>query len=257
MRRLDQDIASSAGVTRGPCTTTSAVARRSTSGCSSDSAPSASKTSGRRQVAALVRAWRIGVTLAGRTDANRTIWLATMAHGEDIADLEVRRAVGDLVRRAVALLTAYHADIAEDSPRLRYALECWTGSTAPRHDAGWTARPPVRRRTSCSPRRSSTSCAFGAPPARHGAHRLPETSTIELHARQGPGRQRAKAPVSSALAQTLRPPASGAAFARQGALGLRGSVGPCSAPIRRGSIKRPDSSVGAEARIWHDCRMSA
>ena len=60
------------------------------------------------------------------TEANRTIWLATMAHGEDIADLEVRRAVGDLVRRAVALLTAYHADIAEDSPRLRYALECWT-----------------------------------------------------------------------------------------------------------------------------------
>ena len=61
------------------------------------------------------------------TEANRTIWLATMAHGEDIADLEVKRAVGDLVRRAVALLTAYHADIAEDSPRLRYALECWTG----------------------------------------------------------------------------------------------------------------------------------
>jgi AcrR family transcriptional regulator len=61
------------------------------------------------------------------TEANRTIWLATMAHGEDIADPDVRRVVADLVRRAVALLTAYHADIAEDSPRLRYALECWTG----------------------------------------------------------------------------------------------------------------------------------
>ena len=35
--------------------------------------------------------------------------------------------VAELVRRAVALLTAFHADIAEDSPRLRYALECWTG----------------------------------------------------------------------------------------------------------------------------------
>jgi hypothetical protein len=35
--------------------------------------------------------------------------------------------VVDLVRRAVALLAAFHADIAEDSPRLRYALECWTG----------------------------------------------------------------------------------------------------------------------------------
>ena len=60
------------------------------------------------------------------TDANRTIWLATMAHGEDIADPDVRQVVADLVRRAVALLAAFHADIAEDSPRLRYALECWT-----------------------------------------------------------------------------------------------------------------------------------
>jgi hypothetical protein len=31
------------------------------------------------------------------------------------------------VRRAVALVAAFHADIAEDTPRLRYALECWTG----------------------------------------------------------------------------------------------------------------------------------
>ena len=61
------------------------------------------------------------------TEANRTIWLATMAHGEDIADPEVRRVVANLVRRAVALLASHHADLAEDSPRLRYALECWTG----------------------------------------------------------------------------------------------------------------------------------
>ena len=61
------------------------------------------------------------------TEANRTIWLATMAHGEHIADPEVRRVVADLVRRAVGLVAAHHADIAEDSPRLRYALECWTG----------------------------------------------------------------------------------------------------------------------------------
>jgi AcrR family transcriptional regulator len=60
------------------------------------------------------------------TQANRTIWLATIAHGEDIADPEVRRVVADLVRRAVALLAAQHADIAQDTPRLRYALECWT-----------------------------------------------------------------------------------------------------------------------------------
>ena len=60
------------------------------------------------------------------TEANRTVWLATIAHGEDIADPEVRRVIADLVRRAVALLTAFHADIAQDSSRLRYALQCWT-----------------------------------------------------------------------------------------------------------------------------------
>ena len=61
------------------------------------------------------------------TEANRTIWLATIAPGEDVADSDARRVVAELVRRAVALLAAFHADIAEDSPRLRYALECWTG----------------------------------------------------------------------------------------------------------------------------------
>ena len=60
------------------------------------------------------------------TETNRTIWLATIARGEDIADPDVRRVVADLVQRAVALLVAFHADIAQDSPRLRYALECWT-----------------------------------------------------------------------------------------------------------------------------------
>ena len=60
------------------------------------------------------------------TEANRTIWLAAIAPGEDIADPDVRRVVADLVRRAVALLVARHAEIAQDSPRLRYALECWT-----------------------------------------------------------------------------------------------------------------------------------
>src|SRR4051794_38545354 len=60
------------------------------------------------------------------TEANRTIWLATIARGEDIADPDARRVVADLVRRAVAVLAAHHADIAEDTPRLRYALECWT-----------------------------------------------------------------------------------------------------------------------------------
>ena len=61
------------------------------------------------------------------TEANRAIYLGTIAPGEDIADVDVRRIVGDLVHRAVALLVTFHADIAEDSPRLRYALLCWTG----------------------------------------------------------------------------------------------------------------------------------
>src|SRR5829696_6228139 len=61
------------------------------------------------------------------TEANRTVYLATMGRGEDIADADVRQVVTELVRRAVALLTTFHADIADDSPRLRYALECWTG----------------------------------------------------------------------------------------------------------------------------------
>ncbi len=61
------------------------------------------------------------------TEANRTIWLATISHGEDIADPDVRRVVADLVRRAVARLAELHSDIAEDSPRLHHALECWTG----------------------------------------------------------------------------------------------------------------------------------
>ena len=61
------------------------------------------------------------------TEQNRTIWLGTLGRGEDIADPDIRAVVLDLVRRAVALLAAHHADIAQDSPRLRYALECWTG----------------------------------------------------------------------------------------------------------------------------------
>ena len=62
------------------------------------------------------------------TEANRTIWLATIARGDDLADPDIKQVVADLVRRAVALIATRHADLAEqDSPRLRYALECWTG----------------------------------------------------------------------------------------------------------------------------------
>src|SRR4029077_2967241 len=59
------------------------------------------------------------------TEANRSTYLRTIAPGDDIADPEVRRVVADLRGRAVAQVAALHADIADDSPRLRYALECW------------------------------------------------------------------------------------------------------------------------------------
>jgi AcrR family transcriptional regulator len=69
------------------------------------------------------------------TEANRMIYLGTIAPGEDIADPDVRRLVGDLRHRAVALLATFHADVAQDTPGLRHELECWTGlnRTATRH----------------------------------------------------------------------------------------------------------------------------
>ena len=112
---------------------------------------------------ARARVARHRVALAGLDRGQPHHLARTIAPGEDITDPDVRRAVADLVRRAVALLTAFHADIAEDSPRLRHALECWTGSIAPRHDAGCTAKPPARRHTNCSPPRLNTSSERSAP----------------------------------------------------------------------------------------------
>jgi len=61
------------------------------------------------------------------TDANRALYLGTIAPGEDITDPTARRVLAELVHRAVAQVAAFHADLATDTPRLRYALECWTG----------------------------------------------------------------------------------------------------------------------------------
>ena len=69
-------------------------------------------------------------------EANRMLYLGTVAPGEDITDPDVRRAVAELRDCVVALLVAFHADIAQDSPQLRYALECWTGRTARRRATG-------------------------------------------------------------------------------------------------------------------------
>ena len=61
------------------------------------------------------------------TEQNRTIWLATLGAARTSPTPTSGPSSLDLVRRAVAILAAHHADIAETSPRLRYALECWTG----------------------------------------------------------------------------------------------------------------------------------
>ena len=97
--------------------------------------------SGRARVADTVSRW------LDWTGANGTIYLGTIAPGEDIADTDVRRVVDELMHRAVAQVVAFHADIAEDSARLRYALECWTGlNRAATRRVGCAARPPAMRR---------------------------------------------------------------------------------------------------------------
>ncbi len=122
-----EDIASSAGVTRGLVHHYSAGANRSTSRCSSGSAPREEQLaprvgrSARARLADSVSRW------LDRTEQNRQIWLATMSRGDDIADPDIRQVVAELVRRAVALVAANHADITDNTARLRYALECWTG----------------------------------------------------------------------------------------------------------------------------------
>src|SRR3954452_7369699 len=122
-----EDIAAAAGVTRGLVhhyfggrkDVYLALLQRLGAHRESDLRPPVGR-SARARVADTVSRW------LDWTQSNRSIWLATIAHGEDIADPDVRHTVTDLVHRAVAQLAAFHADIAEDSPRLRYALECWT-----------------------------------------------------------------------------------------------------------------------------------
>ena len=112
------------------------------------------------------------------TEANRSIWLATLGRGEDIADPDVSGVVVDLVRRAVALIAARHAEIAEDSPRLRYALECWTGlnRAATRR---WLTGAATREATHelIAATLEHVLRTFGAPSAPAAADPLPETST--------------------------------------------------------------------------------
>jgi AcrR family transcriptional regulator len=123
-----EDIARSAGVTRGLVhhyfggrkDVYLALLERLGAEREEQAGPPAGR-SARARVAQSVSRWLDWV------QANRTVYLSTIARGEDIADPDIARVVADLVCRAVALVAIHHADIAEDSPRLRYALECWTG----------------------------------------------------------------------------------------------------------------------------------
>src|SRR3954447_23289366 len=123
-----EDIASAAGVTRGLVhhyfggrkDVYIALLERLRAAGEEELRPPVGR-SARARVADTVSRW------LDWTSDNRTVYLGTIAAGEDIADPDVRRVVTELVRRAVARVVSFHADIAQDSPRLRYALECWTG----------------------------------------------------------------------------------------------------------------------------------
>ena len=102
------------------------------------------------------------------TEANRLIYLGTIAPGEDLANPEVRRAVANLRGRAVALLVTFHADIAQDSPRLRYTLECWTGlnrAATRRWLRGETTRQATQELLASTLEHALRT--FGAPPRAH------------------------------------------------------------------------------------------
>ena len=82
------------------------------------------------------------------------------------------------MRRAVALLAAHHADIADDTPRLRYALECWTGlnrSATRRWLQGEATREATHELLAST--LEHVLRTFGAPPKKAGAP-LPDSRTV-------------------------------------------------------------------------------
>src|SRR3954451_2116521 len=123
-----EDIASSAGVTRGLVhhyfggrkEVYVALLERLAAGRQGELRSPVGRTA-RARVSDSVARW------LDWTAANRSLYLGTIAPGEDIADPDVQPVIAGLARRALAQVAVFHADIAEDSPRLRYALECWTG----------------------------------------------------------------------------------------------------------------------------------
>jgi AcrR family transcriptional regulator len=188
-----EDIASSAGVTRGLVhhyfggrkEVYIALLER-VGAVREEQLPPPSGRSARARVGDTVSRW------LDWTEQNRTIWLATLGRGEDIADPDVRAVVLDLVRRAVALLAAHHADIAQDSPGLRYALECWTGlnRAATRR---WLRREATREQTHelIASTLEHVLRTFGAPP-KPGAATPSATSTVATPPGRGTATRRSE-----------------------------------------------------------------
>jgi AcrR family transcriptional regulator len=177
------------------------------------------------------------------TEQNRTIWLATLGRGKDIADPDVRQVVTELVRRAVAIVAARPRRNSRRLPRLRYALECWTGlnrAATRRWLQGEATREQTHERlTSIARTRSSNVRRPGAKP---GADPLPDMRTVEFRAIQRPRCQRliARSPISL-------PP-------NRGSRGAWGYDAPAHARGRsagaRAHLTRFGRCDGCEAVVW-------
>ena len=112
----------------GSCTTTSAAAKRSTSRCSNGSAPCARNNYRCPSAAAPAPAWPTACR-AGSTGPSRTARSGSPQSGAARTSPTPTSGPSslDLVRRAVALRRRPPRRHRRRHPRLRYALECWTG----------------------------------------------------------------------------------------------------------------------------------
>ena len=204
------------------------------------------------------------------TQANRTIWLATIAQ----ARTSPTPTCGASSPTSCAAPSRYSPHITPTSPRTRRGCatrsSAGPASTAPRHDVGCAGTPPARRHTSCSPPRLSTSCARSAPdPRRAGTHLVPEIRSVEFMPGSGdasaasPAKHSRFRPECGRLrwrprgACTGRAPASVLpAASRLHRMGLRSSVPsrrPRSQIVRRGRLLT--AGGGARARSGSEPAM--
>ena len=119
------------------------------------------------------------------TEANRTVYLATMGRGEAIADPNVRRNVTELVRRAVALLR----DLSRRHRRRLAAASLRAGvldRAQPRRDAALATRrrhPRSHTRAARLHARTRPAHVRRSPRATPPQTSLLKRGSVELHAR--------------------------------------------------------------------------